>query len=47
MDREDHKKVKEIFNAALQKEPAERGEYLDEMCGDNEELSGWGEPPSG
>ena len=38
MAKENHQKVKEIFNAALQKEPAERGEFLKQMCVDNEEL---------
>jgi len=35
---EEHNKVKKIFNSALQKEPAERRKFLDEMCDGDEEL---------
>ena len=40
MAERDHQKIKDIFNAALRKVPSERGGFLDQMCGDNEELRG-------
>jgi len=38
MDRNEHDRVKAIFNAALKKESAEREIFLDHECGDDDEL---------
>jgi len=38
MAKEDDKKIKEIFNAALRKESSERREFLNQMCSGNKPL---------
>ena len=38
MNNKDHKKIKKLFNAALEKEPGERERFLSEECGDDVEL---------
>ena len=35
MDRKEYQQVKKIFQSALDIEPAERAEFLDEKCSDN------------